>query len=245
LCADTAKAPYLAEAKGRYRSISFKNAEFNTWRKQFTRISIANNAGKRLSVKGYVIATRLATEEDSSKIKTKFFAEDPGSPGDTRIEDSDLGFGFGRRIVELHYANIAEKLRQPILAAALNSGSLVPEEIRIIAPIWEFQLGRLAKRRFVGGVFGAENIFEQNSDGSVSVRRSIPVDLSSSQPTFFGLEETIFRTLVKMVRAGPEAASSLEPFALPRFFYSAVSILQDGSLLSPVAFLSLREVANL
>ena len=55
LCGDTASSVYLAEAKGRYASISFKNREFSKWRKQFSRIEVRDRHKNLRSLKGFIV----------------------------------------------------------------------------------------------------------------------------------------------------------------------------------------------
>ena len=62
-------------------------------------------------------------------------------------DDSPLGSA----IIMLHYADIAAKLDQPILAAALGGDFTVPDEIGFLGIVWTFRLGPLQGKRFVGG----------------------------------------------------------------------------------------------
>lgn len=61
-------------------------------------------------------------------------------PGERMIgDDSPLG----NLITMRYYAEIAAKLAQPILAAALVEDFTVPEEIQFPAFVWEFRFGPL------------------------------------------------------------------------------------------------------
>jgi hypothetical protein len=149
-CAETVSRVFLAEAKCRREAVSFKSAKFSSWRTQFNRVLVKDSRGIRRAVKGHIVATRLAAETDGPRVESKLLAEDPSSPGDVVLsEESPLGIV----IVMLHYADIAAKLAQPILAAALGGDFTVPEEIRFPAIVWEFRTGPMAGRRFVGGVY--------------------------------------------------------------------------------------------
>ncbi|WP_026691877.1 hypothetical protein [Peribacillus kribbensis] len=54
LCAKSARKIYIAEAKGRKGSISFRNKEFANWRNQFSRVTISDSSGVAHSIKGYM-----------------------------------------------------------------------------------------------------------------------------------------------------------------------------------------------
>ncbi|MBK8905430.1 MAG: hypothetical protein IPM53_29880 [Anaerolineaceae bacterium] len=240
LCADT-KGVYLAEAKGRYRAISFKNAEFNKWRKQFSRVVVKDNNGKELSVKGYIVGTRYATEKDRSNVSTTIYAEDPRSPGEESLND-DQGF-LSARVIATHYSYIADKLNQPLLASSLLYNYLVPEELNFPAIVWELIAGPLAGARFVGGYFyktwpprfwsGSENFFEWDR-----------ANLNASRATFFGLSEQIFSFIVKTAKQGARFQGNIIGFELPSPFYDGLSILRDGSILAPIDFVRPIEQVN-
>jgi hypothetical protein len=140
---------FLAEAKGHYTAISFASKEFDSWRDQFCRVVVKNSGGQALSVKGYVVATRYGTET-KQRVFSGIFAEDPQSPGERLLQFED-DHDLGSRTIRVHYGEIATKLNQPILAASLIGGFVVPEEMRFPATIWEFQMPPLNGSRFVGG----------------------------------------------------------------------------------------------
>lgn len=155
-CAEDVTRVFLAEAKGRYSAVSFKNQEFATWRSQFGRVSFFDSSGTPRSVKGHIVATRFATEQSSSRVQTGLWAEDPESPGQLAAGREDLG-ELGRAVISSHYSSIAQKLAQPVLAASLASGVPLPEELRVVGVAWRVLAGPLAGRRFVGGYFSTGN----------------------------------------------------------------------------------------
>jgi len=77
LCARKVTVPHVAEAKGRFSSISFASAEFKRWREQFTRIRVVDRAGIPKVLKGFIVGTRFATETNSATVQTTTFIEDP------------------------------------------------------------------------------------------------------------------------------------------------------------------------
>jgi hypothetical protein len=234
LCASSPESVFLAEAKGRYDSISFKNKEFNRWRKQFTRVVLRDSAGEERPVKGFIVATRWATESGPSSVTSTLFAEDPVTSGNRPLSHEEA-LPLGREVVSRHYASIAAKLDQPILAAALSSRSIIPPELRLRAVVWELLLGPMKGRHFVGGYFSppGKDLDIRKEDERYLFGSSNPFRLGSGRGTFFGLEESIFRAVVLAARSAQRLPRiPLFQEILP--FYSAVSILRDGSILAPV-----------
>src|SRR6185436_7021449 len=100
LCATPERKVYLAEAKGRYNSISFGSREFESWRRQFQRVVAQDRSGRRLSLKGFIVGTRFATEEHKPSVRSRLNAEDPETPGEA-IRDDDGIVDLGARIAAL------------------------------------------------------------------------------------------------------------------------------------------------
>ncbi len=143
-CAQSVDKVFLSEAKGRYTPISFGTREFQGWRNQFSRVAIREQGGVLRKVKGYIVATRFATE-DKPALKSRVLVEDPESPGNELLTD-DQTSQLGQVIMSLHYSDIALKLGQPILASALSLGFQIPEDLRIPFIIWRVTSGPLEDR---------------------------------------------------------------------------------------------------
>jgi hypothetical protein len=237
LCAKSAAEIFLAEAKGRYRSIGFGTKAFGKWRKQFSRVSVKDASGTLKSLKGYIVATRWATEHSKPSVHATLYAEDPSSPGDEPL-NSDDARTLGEIAVSNHYGYIARKLGQPVLSAALLSGSTIPGELRIIAAVWELQFGPFAGMKFVGGFFApSDDYFPVRNDGQKFLFGATnPFRLDSPRGTLFGVEERIFRQVVQVARQGPRLAGELTPLDGIVAFQSAISALKDGSILGPLEF---------
>ncbi|MQW02803.1 hypothetical protein GHK45_02855 [Sinorhizobium meliloti] len=213
LCAENAHEVFLAEAKGRVNSVSFKNAEFERWRKQFERVAVIDGSGTNVSVKGHIVATRFATQADSHRTKSKLFAEDPASPGRRQLRDAPE---IGSAVIALHYADLVAKLRQPILSSSLRLGSPVPGEILFPAFTWEFIGPPLQGKRFVGGYFPDRHQLSAtkltlNGDQSAFLSPD-PWRLDLTPGTFFGIVENIFEGLCAMARNGDRQASEIQRF---------------------------------
>lgn len=237
LCAGSSVIPYLAEAKGRYSAISFANREFQTWRQQFSRVIFKDASGHPRRVKGHIVATRFATEEDSQRLRSTLFAEDPSSPGRLPLLE-DTGAVLVRAIRAQHYSRIATKLRQPLLASALATGIALTSQLRVAAIAWRVVQGPLEGHRFVGGYFGPEGGSApwQKTDDGFAFDPFAAFRLDSPSFTFFGLEESVFRQVVAQAREGEERDVGVQPFERTEFFYSGFSVLRDGSALGPLEF---------
>ena len=197
---------------------------------------VMDAAGAAHSVKGHIVATRFATESNRASLKSTLFAEDPVSPGHLPLAEAP---GLGSIVLALHYADLTAKIRQPLLSAALRSGVPVPDEIRFPAMVWEFQTDPLQGQRFVGGYFpgldgGAPPI--QYKDGKTVILSSNPLRLDVAPGTFVGVEEGIFRDLCAMARFGDRRAAQVNQLPSNPPFYSAISLLRDGSIVGPVEF---------
>jgi hypothetical protein len=235
LCAEDRSSLYLAEAKGRYSSVSFGTSEFQSWRRQFDRVEVVDPSGNACSLKGHIVATRLATEVDAPSVRTKLLAEDPSSPGDRPLS-REAAEELGNAIIGLHYASIAQKLNQPLLAAALAAGLPLPEQILIQAVVWRLAIDPNKHRRFVGGYYtgpsGAPAFGER--DGEIIPFSQDPFRLDVHRGTFVGLDESVFYALIAAARktgrfetAPPQSEDTIDSI------YSAVSMLRDGSAIGP------------
>lgn len=234
-CAKNYNQVHIAEAKGRMSAVSFSNSEFGTWRNQFNRVAVKNRAGQQLSVKGFIVATRFATESNRSSVKSTLYAEDPETPGEEPIEAAGP---IGARVIDLHYSAILAKLRQPLASLVLAQGDILPEELLINGVVWEFRAEPLKGRRFVGGYFhngpGAAPI--QIVDQKIEYPNADPFRLDVASGTFFGLEESIFLKIVARVRGGESEIDGAPRVDDVQPFYSGISFLRDGSILGPVEF---------
>lgn len=203
-CAENVNKIFLSEAKGRHSAISFTNAEFVSWRKQFDTVLVKDVSGHPRSMKGYIVGTRFATETKPNT-NTTLYAEDPATPGERPLGPDDTPL-LGRAVISLHYAEIASKLNQPVLADALLQGYTVPEEIRFPTIVWALQAGPLAGLRFVGGYYppagGALPVRE--IEGRHVFGSSDPFRLDVGFGTFFGIEEKIFKQVVYVARSNAQ-----------------------------------------
>jgi hypothetical protein len=237
LCASADDSVCLAEAKGRYSSISFKNKEFASWREQFNRVAFNDSSGTTRRLKGHIVATRFATEEGGAKLKSTIYAEDPSSPG---IQDFDreTSLGLARAVRAAHFGNIALKLRQPVLASALFSGVQLPEELRVSGVAWRVMIGPLSGKRFIGGYYAVDGVKVRahKINGRFVYEPPDPLRLDLPGYTFFGLEENVLGQVVDVARSRSTQAQFIDPFQATEFFYSGLSVLRDGSVLAPLEF---------
>jgi hypothetical protein len=238
-CAESVDKVFLAEAKGRFGSIAFNNREFDEWRDQFSHVVLKNSSGEDRSIKGFIVATRFGTEVQPN-LKSTLFAEDPQSPGSETLNNEDRR-AVGSLIVSTHYSYVAQKMNQQILSASLMNGFIVAPEILFPGTIWEFNFPYipLQGRRFVGGYYSRTGmpLPIREINGRVVLNYSDPFRLDYGGGTFYGVEERIFEQVVAMARRGHLAAVEIELFEYTEPFYSAISTLRDGSIISPIEFL--------
>lgn len=237
LCATAQGAACLAEAKGRYSSIGFNTKEFARWREQFSRVAFKDASGVTRRLKGHIVATRFSTESDSARLKSTILAEDPLSPGDRDFEREESS-GLSQAVQQVHYAGIALKLRQPVLASALLNGVPMPEELRVVGMAWRVLAGPLQGRRFVGGYYAADGREPTLRRAVAGVVYSTPNPFRLDLPsfTFFGLEEEILRQVVRLARTSQIQPQRIGVLEATEFFYSGFSVLRDGSAVAPLDF---------
>jgi hypothetical protein len=245
-CAENVNRVYLAEAKGRYSAISFGSQQFTAWRKQFERVQFLDDMSSPRSIKGHIVATRFATERNSSRVRSGIWAEDPNSPGERPASEPSLR-ELGRAVISLHYGDIARKLSQPVLAAALATGVPLPEELTVLGVAWRVLAGPLAGRRFIGGYFSEDDRtpIPRESNGRVVFVRPDRLRLDRPNHTFFGLEEGIFKQVVGFARAQSRQFKEISLFDEISSFYSGFSVLRDGSAMGPLDWFSPEEEVTL
>jgi hypothetical protein len=245
-CAENVNRVYLAEAKGRYSAISFTSQEFTAWRKQFERVQFLDHTGLPRSIKGHIVATRFATERNSNRVRSGIWAEDPNSPGEGPASEPGLG-ELGRAVISLHYGEIARKLSQPVLAAALTTGVPLPEELTVLGVAWRVLAGPLAGRRFIGGYFSEDDRVPvpRENNGRVFFVRPDRLRLDRPSHAFFGVEEDIFKQVVRFARSQSQLIQEISLFDEISSFYSGFSVLRDGSAMGPLDWFSPEEEITL
>lgn len=243
LCASDVANVYLAESKGRYKSVSFTNKEFDSWRDQFKRVVVKNASGQAKSVKGYIVATRFATE-DKPGIDSCLFAEDPKSPGNTELT-RDEGPVLGAIVISQHYASIFQKMNMHIISASLANIISLPSEFEFQIPVWELMGSPYKKSKFVGGLYSTtgELRLMRLNDGSITVSTN-PLRLDLPVGTFFGLDLEIFTHVVNSVRNGRDGIGQIQVREEVQDFYNAVSVLRDGSIIAPAEMMRFIDFIN-
>ncbi|GIQ76208.1 hypothetical protein BraRD5C2_46520 [Bradyrhizobium sp. RD5-C2] len=241
-CAEAVDRIFLAEAKARHEAVNFGNRAFKSWRDQFGTVVVERPKGTPLSVKGYIVAIRFATEA-MPYTKSSLYAEDPKTPGEIDLH-GERGLPLGRAVISLHYAELVEKLNQPLLAEALENGFVVPAEVPIRAAVWQLLIGPLAGKRFVGGYYSSDSGARAYLDGNgkVGFMFSDPFRLDIRHATFVGVEEGIFGQVVAFARGAP--VQEIGQLQGVQFASNAISILRDGSVIGPVEFFSPIAVRN-
>lgn len=234
LCSEGTGSVFLAEAKGRYTSVSFDSKEFEKWRAQFSRVRVLDNSGNAVRVKGHIVATRFATEE-RSRVKSAIYAEDPESEGDAPIE-GDTAKSLAETVAAYHYSRLLEKLDQPLLAASLRNNVRLHEDMRLPVVLWGSALNPNSSQIYVGGYFAGptgENVFDF-VDGKIQPKRNDPLRLGIPQGTFVGVQLKIFEFLVKAARGSSFDLDFMPEVDPLDFTYSGISLLQDGSIIGPI-----------
>lgn len=125
-----------------------------------------------------------------------------------------------------------------LFSTALQHGFVVPFEPNYVAHVWECLVPPFQKERFVGILLPPgepEPGFVQITfykDGSVERAFTI----AESGRTFFGLQETIFKSVTRIVYSGRSAADGVEPASAAEKIPLSLSSFKDGTVLGPADF---------
>lgn len=234
-CVEPTGQVSLAEAKGTIEAVGFKAKKFAKWRNQFNRVRVLDGYGNAMSVKGYIVAMRWAVHTHSPAIFTTLSAEDPQTPGERPFLDKSGAFAAAVR--SLHYAPSLAKIRQPVLSAALATGTTIADELGFQIVLWECLLPTLKGIRFVGGYFPTDPdgvLPFKFEDGRLVAKPNDPFRLDRSSGTFIGIEEKIFRHLVSTARSGPMTINDLPRIERRTIGFSGASYLPDGHVLGSI-----------
>jgi hypothetical protein len=242
LCSTSNGDAYIGEAKGRMRSIGFKNTEFAQWRAQFSRIEVRYPDGRARKTKGYIVATRFASERDSQRVVSKVLIEDPSTPGEL-IEGAD-GDNPSAMIVDEHYAAVMSALRLRSIADVLSKGTVLPKELGRRVGVWRTSIPALSQKRFVGGFLPMTNaLFDSHREWSMRMWHSV-MDLSRPTVLFFGLEESVFNTVLAraLERNAIPSAEQLNMLPSGDQLPSDVSVHRDGTVFASIDYFDLDDV---
>jgi hypothetical protein len=220
----------LLEAKGRYRTVNFANAEFTTFRNQIQRAALDDHNGNPVAVKGYIAAARWATTMQAN-VMSCLYVEDPVSPG-RELGPEELPRGVADATVMVHYANVFDRLQLPAHAEAIRRGVATPEIPGVRRGVWRCNTGPLQGREFVGGtiVDRADIVPDLWWPFDDQHRYLVP------PATFFGVERPTFERVLTASRL-PIGEISLEtPFVEVPKLIGGLSLLGDGTVLGPSHF---------
>ena len=247
LCANDNKEFFLAEAKGTSRTVGFASAKFETWRQQFDRVACLNAASQPISVKGYIVATRLVSESNSNTAKSTIFAEDPATRGELSL--ANIGdTGMRQVAVRQHYASVFERLRMPVIAEAIRTGFTIPRDYTVRVGVWECLAGVGRGEMFVGGFFAPPGVSCDDlyiAGGQLTFWRSSSVlCLSRPQIVFFGLEIKTFSLLKQVATADAESVNRIHSRRFEGEAATNLGTLRDATVYGDSAYFRLVSVEN-
>ncbi|BCG47248.1 hypothetical protein GEOBRER4_n2075 [Citrifermentans bremense] len=240
VCGTSSTDVNLLEAKGRYRSVTFKTKEFHQFRAQIQRAQLLDAAKKPLQVKGFISVARWASEK-TPRVNSKLLVEDPVTDGRPPSQDG-YPLQVGLAMVTGHYASIFDKLELRLQAEAIRHHRPMPKYSSASRGIWECVSGPLSGHRFVGGIVSTPYIppqirFINEYDFKYEwhlFHQTSPFILERPA-TFFGLDERIFRQVIRVSGNRLDAANEIKPIIVPDETGS-LSLLRDGSILGPVDY---------
>lgn len=234
----------ILEAKGRYKSVTFGTKEFQSFRDQVQCVQLLDGTGAPVQVKGFISVARWATETTPG-VRATLYVEDPTTQGRPPGRN---GFPqpVGRRMISGHYGPIFEILQLPLHAAAMRSGTALPARATAARGIWECVSGSLQGRRFIGGILPDRAVrlvgdpwwtfFHYDGPRQYGrwLRRASPFVLARPLK-FFGVEEHVFKSVLKAANGGANALRAIELASVPEQTGS-LSLLRDGTVLGPADY---------
>lgn len=173
----------------------------------------------------------------------------PYSPGENEPSAEEVQ-SLHQLILDDHYASVFDKLALPTQAAALRMGFTIQEDARVTVGMWRCLLPQFKDRLFMGGLYPAENscctiwdVLYPHLDW-----KDWNPNLLAKASTFFGLEKSVFVSMLGRTRQFGQALSENviqvdtgDGGLLP----ATVSYLKDGTLLSVADFMRLVDVVPL
>lgn len=232
----------LLEAKGRYRSVNFNNAEFQIFRDQIHRAKLCDATGSEISVKGFISAARWATEE-TPRTKSKLWVEDPWTEG-RRVDEYPQD--IGKSMVMGHYSSIFKRLQMPVVADCLEHGYDLDSRFqgeRI--GIWKCVAGPLKGNAYAGGLLARtidRNYLDQYHDYYHHGKENKFYLISPTH--FYGLALDIFTALIESLKYGGYSRDIIKPI-LPPENLGAISLLRDASVLGPGSYFELADIVDM
>jgi hypothetical protein len=229
LCARGVMEPLLAEAKGRFSSIGFGTAAFESWRSQFARSRVVDAANIPRNTKGYIVATQFVTDSQPSQTRTTSYVEDPNTEGQRLSEEQ--GTQLGRGVRALHYARIFNKLDLVPLASALNLGYALTRQLTFQTPVWICTSPPFQGRKYIGGYYrtlaGQGPTFSERG-------WQLSLELGAGYSVFVGLEASVAFKVAAAARGEWNALDEILPASPEGLWGSEFSWLPDGSVAAPL-----------
>ncbi len=227
LCGNDQKA-FLAEAKGRFSAIKFTNAAFDDWRCQFTRVRVVDTGKIPRSTKGYIVATKLATDASPATQRSATFIEDPATEGEplTREQARQMS----RAAKALHYSRIFHKLQLTPLASALNLGYALTRQLAFQLPVWTCTAQPFEGTTYIGGFYRTGL-----GHGPCLTDKGwqMPLEFGTSHAVFVGLQSRLASQVAAAARGEWNALDEAHAAGPEGAWSSDFAWLPDGSVAAP------------
>ena len=232
LCARKVTEPLIAEAKGRFSAIGFDTTAFDEWRQQFTRVRVLDRNKTVRSTKGYIVATRFVTGDNSRKTLATTYIEDPATEGEPLSAEQQSA--LGRSIIAIHYARVFRKLDLTLFASALTLGYALTRELTFQIPVWICMTPPFQGKKYVGGYYrtlaGAVPTLTQRGWQFQSY------ELGTGHAVFVGLDAAIATHVAAAARGDWHAFDNI-PRPLPEGAWaSEFAWLWDGTVAAPLPY---------
>lgn len=239
-CAKSSQQFYIGEAKGRYSSINFTTTEFNNWRDQFKRIHVLGASGNPIKTKGFIVATRFATENHPN-VFSELLAEDPETNGSELTNDSIENINFYKLIIINHYGRILSRMGLNLVSNSLIQGFELPAELTYNLPVWQCLAPPFLGRLFVGGYFAQETPKFITNKNMHFFSPDI-LKINSSTPFFIGLELSVVKSIFQACRGNWNILNEIRPSDAIDFGISDFAWSNDNTVSGSLQYFALVNI---
>jgi hypothetical protein len=237
------RTPVLLEAKGHKRAHGLGTKKWSKWEAQISENVNVKWGGTTVSVKGFVIATRLLEISESpapSRRHPDARILDPSSPGE-ELNNEAFPLDVRRATVAYHYASILNCLRLNEIATQVRSGEPNGELFGVELPIWRCTQPPFEDAEFAGFLtpyLGRDPVRQMREWSYSPYSQRLLSRLTGVNWTLFALHKQRVRVLQSIVRYG--IAESLqgerlqEPLQTEPIETSDFSVIGDGTVIGSV-----------
>jgi len=237
------RTPVLIEAKGHKPAHRLDTKKWSDWEAQISENVDVKWEGTTVSVKGFVIATRLlevSESPDPSRGHPDVRIRGSYSPSE-ELEDEKFLLNVWRAAIAYHYASVLNCLRLDEIATQVRSGEPNEEMFGAELPIWRCTIPPFEDAKFAGFLIpslGRNPVRQVHEWASPPYIKRLLSRLTGESWTLFALHKQRVRVLQSIVRHGIvetlQGERLQEPLQTEPIEISDFSVIGDGTAMGSV-----------